>query len=55
MPVRAGDVGRGLSSFALPNGELVWGTQGEILANLLEQLAGLRLADRGPGPRPATS
>jgi 8-oxo-dGTP pyrophosphatase MutT (NUDIX family) len=44
-PARAGDVGRGLSSFALPNGDLVWGTQGEILYNLLEQLARLRLAD----------
>ncbi len=53
--VPAGDVGRGLSSFTLPDGELVWGTQGEILANLLEQLSGLRLADRGPGPRPVTS
>jgi 8-oxo-dGTP pyrophosphatase MutT (NUDIX family) len=47
-PVRSGDVGRGLGSFALPGGELVWGTQGEILANLLEQLAALRLRDR-PG------
>lgn len=46
-PVRAREVGRGLSSFALPNGELVWGTQGEILYNLLEQLARLRLVDLG--------
>jgi 8-oxo-dGTP pyrophosphatase MutT (NUDIX family) len=31
-------VGYGLASFALPGGGLVWGTQGEILYNLLEQL-----------------
>jgi 8-oxo-dGTP pyrophosphatase MutT (NUDIX family) len=32
------DLGRGLASFALPDGGLIWGTQGEILYNLLEQL-----------------
>jgi 8-oxo-dGTP pyrophosphatase MutT (NUDIX family) len=36
-----------LASFSLPNGELAWGTQGEILANLLDQLARQRARGRG--------
>ena len=36
------DVAGGLASFALPNGDLLWGTQGEILYNLLDQLVRLR-------------
>ena len=36
-----------MTSFALPNGDLVWGTQGEILANFLDELASLR--ERGIG------
>jgi 8-oxo-dGTP pyrophosphatase MutT (NUDIX family) len=36
------DVAGGLASFALPNGDLLWGTQGEILFNLLDQLVALR-------------
>ena len=37
-----GDVAGGLASFVLPNGDLLWGTQGEILLNLLDQLVTLR-------------
>ncbi len=36
------DVAGTLASFELPNGDLLWGTQGEILRNLLEQLVTLR-------------
>jgi len=36
------DVAGGLASFALANGDLLWGTQGEILYNLLDQLVTLR-------------
>ena len=36
------DVAGGLASFVLPNGDLLWGTQGEILLNLLDQLVTLR-------------
>jgi len=36
------DVASGLASFTLPNGDLLWGTQGEILFNLLDQLVVLR-------------
>ena len=38
-------VGPGMASFVLPNGDQIWGTQGEILYDLLEQLAILRRAD----------
>ncbi len=34
-----------LASFELPNGDLLWGTQGEILYNLLDQLVTLRAGD----------
>ncbi len=40
--VAGGDVAGGLASFVLPNGDLLWGTQGEILLNLLDQLVTLR-------------
>jgi 8-oxo-dGTP pyrophosphatase MutT (NUDIX family) len=36
------DVAGGLASFALANGDLLWGTQGQILYNLLDQLVTLR-------------
>ena len=36
------DVAGGLASFALANGDLLWGTQGQILYNLLDQLVMLR-------------
>ena len=42
-PILAGgDVAGGLASFVLPNGDLLWGTQGEILLNLLDELVTLR-------------
>jgi len=40
------DVAGGLASFALANGDLLWGTQGEILYNLLDQLVTLRGSER---------
>jgi ADP-ribose pyrophosphatase YjhB (NUDIX family) len=36
------EVALALASFELPNGDLLWGTQGEILYNLLDQLVTLR-------------